>query len=193
MGLLRALYKLPLKKAQVYRGVKLDLAEVYNALAEKKMFSWWSFSSTTLDRAVLETPLFLGKEGQRTLFRIEALGVDIAAFSAMPNESEVLMLPGMPLRVSVGINKEEDPDLWTFDVVSLLDMDPVIDYVHPQMGEFVTDLSVDLTGTAVDLDDRRGNERRDEVEQKIEIQMTRTKENTASLWPSIPGFGPDKL
>lgn len=79
--LLNALYKLPLIKARVYRGVKLNLSEVHviksrihvseclqvvlvdnktNVLAqvysalEGKWFCWWSFSSTTLDLEMLK-------------------------------------------------------------------------------------------------------------------------------------------
>ena len=66
------------------------------------------------------------------------MGVDIAAFSAMAHEEEVLLLPGLPLVNRLGENPE--PDLWTFDVetsgASANDASrnvprPTIDYVHP--------------------------------------------------------------
>ena len=68
---------------------------------------------------------------------INAVGVDIAPFSAMKNEAEVLLLPGLPLTNGHGENPE--PGLWTFDIetpgVSVSgngDTPPVmIDYVHP--------------------------------------------------------------
>ena len=67
---------------------------------------------------------------------INAVGVDIAAFSAMKNEEEVLLLPGLPLGNRPGENPE--PDLWTFEVETPRpSADPVdspsvmIDYVHP--------------------------------------------------------------
>ena len=67
---------------------------------------------------------------------INAVGVDIAAFSAMKNEEEVLLLPGLPLTNLPGENPE--PDLWTFEVetprpsVDTVDSPSVmIDYVHP--------------------------------------------------------------
>jgi hypothetical protein len=44
--LLTGLNKLPLVRAQVYRGVTLDLHELYNQL-QGKVFTWWAFSSTT--------------------------------------------------------------------------------------------------------------------------------------------------
>ena len=71
---------------------------------------------------------------------INAVGVDIASFSAMPREAEVLLLPGLPLMNFAGENPE--PDLWTFEIQtpgasasSEGDSTPVmIDYVHPGAG-----------------------------------------------------------
>ena len=66
------------------------------------------------------------------------MGVDIAPFSAMPDEEEVLLLPGLPLVNRSGENPE--PGLWTFEIEtpgpSFLqsegDSPPaMIDYVHP--------------------------------------------------------------
>ena len=45
---------------------------------------------------------------------INAVGVDITAFSGMANEEEVLLLPGLPLVNRPGENPERD--LWTFEV-----------------------------------------------------------------------------
>merc|ERR1712037_793932 len=135
--LLSALYQLPLTHVRTYRGVKLSLFETYNDLVGQ-VWSWWSFSSTTAGRSVLDTPLFLGKDGKRTLFCINAVGVDIAPFSAMPSEAEVLLLPGLPLVNRPGKNPE--PDLWAFEIetpsASVLQSKEnsppaMIDYVHP--------------------------------------------------------------
>ena len=69
---------------------------------------------------------------------INAAGVDIASFSAMSDEEEVLLLPGLPLVNRAGENPE--PDLWTFDIETPRafsadtekDLAPVmIDYIHP--------------------------------------------------------------
>jgi len=134
--LLSGLYQLPLTHVHTYRGVKCELYETYNLLA-RRVWSWWSFSSTTKDKTVLDTPLFLGPSGKRTLFCINAVGVDIAPFSAMPHEEEVLLLPGLPLVNRPG--KHPEPDLWTFEIetagafVSGEGESPpvMIDYVHP--------------------------------------------------------------
>ena len=72
---------------------------------------------------------------------LDAFGVDIAPFSAMPHEQEVLLLPCMPLTNGPGYSPE--PDLWAFNVESpavpdASDPPPVrIDYVHP--GEYELD------------------------------------------------------
>ena len=82
--------------------------------------------------------MFLGKGGKRTLFSVNAVGVDIAPFSAMPDEEEILLLPGLPLVNRPGENPE--PGLWTFDIetpiASSLSINgdlptATIDYVHP--------------------------------------------------------------
>ena len=69
---------------------------------------------------------------------LDAYGVDIAPFSAMPDEEEVLLLPCLPLTNAAGDNPEAD--LWIFKVktpdVSEYPPPPRIDYVHP--GEYVS-------------------------------------------------------
>ena len=87
--LLKGLNKLPLLRKQVYRGVNVDLHEEYNQL-QGRTFRWWAFSSTSQGESMASD--FLGGEGESTLFKIDGIGVDIAAFSAHP-ESEVTLLP----------------------------------------------------------------------------------------------------
>merc|ERR1719201_1420011 len=112
--LLSGLYQLPLVRVPTYRGVKLALFKTYNLLAGK-VWSWRSFSSTTRNKQVLlKIASFFGTKGKRTLFCINAVGVDIAPFSAMKHEEEVLLLPGLPLTNRYGENA--DTDLWTFDI-----------------------------------------------------------------------------
>ena len=63
------------------------------------------------------------------------MGVDIAPFSAIPSEEEILLLPGLPLVNRPGENPE--PGLWTFEIETPgaaveHELPPVmIDYVHP--------------------------------------------------------------
>ena len=71
------------------------------------------------------------------VYSINAVGVDIAPFSAMPDEEEVLLLPGLPLTNAAGENPE--PDFWTFEVETPCasvcgdggSLPVTIDYVHP--------------------------------------------------------------
>merc|ERR1712232_1443886 len=91
--LMVGLSMLPLKLYQVYRGIKLDLHDEYAGLGHAP-WTWWPFTSTTVDPKVLQTPVFLGDEGRRTLFNMKAFGVDIMLFSAHQEEGEILLLPG---------------------------------------------------------------------------------------------------
>jgi len=136
--LLSALYRLPLVHVQTWRGVKLELHETYNLLSER-VWNWRSFSSTTRDKSVIErSPLFFGSSGKRTMFSVNAVGVDIAPFSANESEQEVVLLPGLPLVNRVGKNPAED--LWIFEIETpRVDVARdaagatvvMIDYVHP--------------------------------------------------------------
>jgi len=49
----------------------------------------------------MEQDIFLGKDGARTLFSIEALSArSVQQFSALPAENEYLLLPGSVFRVN---------------------------------------------------------------------------------------------
>ena len=67
------------------------------------------------------------------MYSIDAIGVNIAPFSYIPSEEEVLLLPGLPLTSHPGENPE--PGLWTFEVetadASVAPDMLTIDYVHP--------------------------------------------------------------
>lgn len=146
--LLSGLYQLPLTHVQTYRGVKLELFQTYNMLAGQA-WSWWSFSSTSRSKEMLlDNQFFLGADGDRTLFSINAVGVNIAPFSAHPSEEEVLLLPGLPLVNRAGENPA--PGLWTFEVETpsasssaLRNDSPpaTIDYVHPDWNRVFHDKS----------------------------------------------------
>merc|ERR1711944_171443 len=73
--------------------------------------TWWAFSSTTTRESKID--VFIGDTGKRTVFTIDAIGVDIAAFSSYPNEREVLLLPGTCLVVEPGVMVEDK--YWKFE------------------------------------------------------------------------------
>lgn len=119
--LLTGLNKLPLIRARVYRGINLDLHELYSQL-QGKVVTWWAFSSTSLRN---DLGAFIGT-GESTSFCIDGVGVDIAAFSAYPHEKEVLLLPGTTLMVRSGVAVE--PKRWSFEA-------SVFKVARPAVGE----------------------------------------------------------
>ncbi|CAF1321448.1 unnamed protein product [Adineta ricciae] len=96
--ILTALWKLPAFNGRVWRGVNGDLSKKFE---EGDSLVWWGFSSCTRHLNVLESQEFLGKEGTRTLFTIECSnGKLIKDHSYFAHEDEVLLLPGVELRVA---------------------------------------------------------------------------------------------
>lgn len=94
-------------KKVVNRGVKRDLvAEYPGEYEEDETIIWWPFTSTTTKISVLENPMFLGKNGPRTIFQIHtSYSVDIFKFSAYP-EAERLLPPGIALRITGVLSRD---------------------------------------------------------------------------------------
>lgn len=89
---LTALFKLPAVEGVVWRGIRGDLSSQYSTIKEQ---AWWALSSCTLSLKVLESPMYLGKTGTRTLFSIETqTGRRIRSHSYFKHEEEILLLPG---------------------------------------------------------------------------------------------------
>jgi hypothetical protein len=95
--LLNGFCRLPPIEQTVFRGVKLDLSDQY---VIGDTIEWWGFSSCTISMKVLQSELFLGKKGVRTMFTIECLnGKDISKYSYYASEDEILLLPATQFRV----------------------------------------------------------------------------------------------
>ncbi|CAF0783992.1 unnamed protein product [Adineta steineri] len=95
---LNALFRLPLLHKIAYRGVKLDMKKKY---IQGETVVWWGFSSCTVVLDVLQSKLFLGKTGPRTIFNIECESArDIRKHSYYPTEDEVLLLAGTQFTVT---------------------------------------------------------------------------------------------
>ncbi|CAF3823148.1 unnamed protein product [Rotaria sp. Silwood1] len=94
----------------VYRGVRLDLRKEYEV---GKTYTWWGLSSCTGSVSVLESDLFLGQEGKRTMFHIECFnGKKIREHSSFEDEDEILLLPGSQFIVKSHFQpSKKDPDL----------------------------------------------------------------------------------
>ncbi|CAF1012496.1 unnamed protein product [Adineta steineri] len=71
---------------------------------------WWGFSSTIASLSVLESDIYLGKTGYRTLFSIETFnGRNIRAHSYFnEEEEEIILLPGTYLEVQSQLNPATD-------------------------------------------------------------------------------------
>ena len=99
--LMHGLSKCPRPKATlVYRGVPCGVSASYIV---GSVVIWSSFSSCTTDVAVLESAMFLGKEGERTEFHITLTtnrARSIRHLSVMPGEDEILLPPNTRLRVT---------------------------------------------------------------------------------------------
>ena len=95
---LTALVKLPCIRPQtVWRGIKRNISDEFPQGAQ---IIWWACSSTTTSLPVLESDLYLGTAGERTLFSIEILnGRSICNHSSYNNEEEILLLPGTYMEV----------------------------------------------------------------------------------------------
>jgi len=185
--MLTALYELPLQRRVVYRGVKLDLHKIY--AEEGAELIWWAFSSTTDNKKVLESEMFLGKKGKRSLFTVDALGVDIAAFSAHKEESEFLILPGTCVRVHEE-GQKIGRQLWEFTLRVPDDLAQMLDLKHPQWvshadtekiaGVKVVPLSRDVERSCTD----QHNDQSSEVQVKVvphsrDVERSRTDQHVA--------------
>lgn len=120
---LGAMFKCPLVRGTFTRGIKNPNLENYKQ--GRKPFIWWPFTSTT--QSINVTKDFLG-QGNRMLFIVEGVGVDISPFSDFP-EAEVLLLPGALIQVA-GVLSQGNLTITQLKQVAA---PPVIDYVHPQL------------------------------------------------------------
>ncbi|CAF3788426.1 unnamed protein product [Adineta steineri] len=97
---LTALEKLPSTKVSVWRAVSCDVGSYY---AANDMTIWWSVNSTSTDPNVIK--MFLGETS--TLFHIDAIyGKSISDYSAMPDEQEVILIPGTYLEVKTCVHRK---------------------------------------------------------------------------------------
>ncbi|CAF5195564.1 unnamed protein product, partial [Rotaria magnacalcarata] len=94
---LNALFRLPLVPAMAYRGVRLDLSNRY---IKGESIVWWGFSSCTTSMGVLQSDLFLGKSGTRTMFTLQCKSArDIRKHSFFPTEDEVLLMAATQFKI----------------------------------------------------------------------------------------------
>jgi hypothetical protein len=95
---LTALVKLPcVPPVTVWRGVTKNLSDEF---PRGTLVTWWAFSSCTTELTVLESNMYLGTTGERTLFSVEVFnGRTVRAHSHFVTEDEILVLPGTLMEV----------------------------------------------------------------------------------------------
>lgn len=136
---LTALSRLPSVRQHVYRGVQRDFLNHYLG---KKVITWWGFSSCTLSINVLQSSLFFGTQGTRTLFNIDCYsGKDIQKHSYFRKEAEILLLAATQFEVvgylnaSDGVNiiqlKEINPTVPLLQPVRLEEIKPFVPFLKP--------------------------------------------------------------
>jgi hypothetical protein len=88
-----ALKKLPSTRDTVWRGINDDVSSMF---VDNDVQTWWSVNSCSMALNVVE--FYLGEKG--TVLAIDAIDAkDISAFSAMPDEKELVLIPGTCVRV----------------------------------------------------------------------------------------------
>ncbi len=121
---LTALSRLPSIHRFIFRGVKLDLHLDYPM---GKIIVWWGFSSCTTSINILQSELFLGTTGTRTMFTIECdSGKDIRKHSYFPSEDEILLLAATQFTVKGCLNQGNG--LYT---IQLQETQPPFPLLHP--------------------------------------------------------------
>eukprot|EP01036_Dinobryon_divergens_P061993 gene61993-biopygen37145 len=122
-----------LKKARpcpdpvIYRGVKLDLSNVYH---KGQTVIWQGFTSTTTSLDVLRQNLLLGTTSPRTLFHIELTSDRarmISDLSMNSGEKDVLLPPNSRFEVESVLNSSID-DLFIVHLRELEPIDPILDF-----------------------------------------------------------------
>jgi len=91
-----AVSKLPTVRGSIWRGVPGDIGKDFKKNQE---LTWWSVTSCSLSVDIIKD--FLASETTSTLFMIEAVhGKDISGYTNYSIEDEVLLCPGIQLRVA---------------------------------------------------------------------------------------------
>jgi hypothetical protein len=121
---LTALFKLPIVEGVVWRGVRGDLSFQYKTNNEQ---AWWALSSCTLSLKILESSIYLGKIGTRTLFSIETqTGRRIRSHSYFKDEEEILLLPGTYFQVISHLSPADN-----LHIIHLKEKQPPIQLLQP--------------------------------------------------------------
>ena len=122
--LLTALTKVPcVPQRTVWRGITQDLSDNFPC---GESVIWWKFSSCTTTMTVLNNNMYLGDQGPRTLFSIEAInGRMIRGHSHFVDEDEILLLPGTQMVVQSKLSPA--PDLHIIHLKQMVPEKPLVE------------------------------------------------------------------
>ncbi|CAF4225620.1 unnamed protein product, partial [Adineta steineri] len=125
---LTALIKLPcVPSLTVWRGVTKDLSGEF---PPGTALTWWAFSSCTTEMTVLENDMYLGQEGDRTLFSVEAInGRTIKAHSHFITEDEIVLMPGTHMIVQSQLSPAAN-----LYIIHLKQIEPKVMTLEPPFG-----------------------------------------------------------
>ena len=122
--LLTALSSLPSQHLLVYRGIKQAMNDAYQ---EGETVVWWGFSSCCKSIGILQSDVFLGTTGTRTIFTIDCTsGKDIRKHSYYPSEEEVLIPAATQFRVKGRLKQGND-----LHIIQLEEIQPPFPLLQP--------------------------------------------------------------
>ena len=113
--LITALRRLPEKlhfKGTVFRGEKGCHPQFHTKFKTGNYITYYGFTSTTTEKAVLRNPAFCGTTGVRTIIQIDGVfecAYRIATLSDYQGENEVLLEPCVQFRVKQATDCNEGP------------------------------------------------------------------------------------
>ncbi|CAF1309571.1 unnamed protein product [Adineta steineri] len=115
--LVTGLVKLPcIPPLTVWRGVTKNLSAEFPPGTK---VTWWAFSSCTTEMTVLENNMYLGNQGDRTLFSVEVMnGRTIKAHSHFVTEDEILLFSGTHMVVQSQLNPA--PELYIIHLKQII-------------------------------------------------------------------------
>ncbi|CAF0805913.1 unnamed protein product [Adineta steineri] len=118
-----ALSHLPSTRRQVYRGIKLDLSKEYPV---GETIVWSGFSSCTTSINFVQSELFLGTTGPRTIFSITCyFGKDIGNHSYYSSENETVIFPPTQFKVIDCLNQGNG-----LHIIQLQEIQPCFSRLH---------------------------------------------------------------
>jgi len=117
------LTRLPTEQQTVYRGIRKDISRDYQM---GQTIVWWAFSSCTKTLNVLQSSLFLGKTGARTMFHIKCKTArNIRHHSYFSEEDEILLLAATEFKVTGCLDQND------LHIVELEETEPRIPLLQP--------------------------------------------------------------